>query len=567
MKKPTLSIIILAHNKLEYTRKCIESVKRYTDPSVYEVILIDNASNDDTSQYFAEVEDSNNFILVRNKDNLGFVNGNNHGVTFAHGTFLLFLNNDTEVQVGWLEPILDTIQQSENVGIVGAKLIYPDGRLQEAGGLLFSDGTAWNYGRFEDADDPQYTTVRDVDYCSGAALLIRANLFQAVGGFDRRFAPAYWEDVDLCFAVRQAGYRVVYQPASVIIHHEGITSGTNLQTGFKRFQEVNKSRFLDKWASVVAQQPELPEDFTGARRISDRRYRNSQHILIVVRRVVKDATVVLTSLAKSLLHLGYHITIASENSADSLQFSESDQLQLFNAGVPIYSLANLEFSRSEDKAFMLQNVVQQRQYDLIFLWSERPESDISEILRYNAEVQICVSLEPEGEVPVFVPWTIHRGIADSKNNVAPLILSSHDTVETTYHSQIEPFYLTYGRGCYDDEGGWRWLAKEGLIFVWSQALRTQKLIRLNLVCDEASSYTRFPFKIEIYVGFTLLDSAVFQRSQEEVTMHARLESRDDDVCLRIESQSSFVPKQLHDGDDERELAVRLTKISILQIVI
>ena len=169
----------------------------------------------------------------------------------ATGAHLVLLNNDTEPQPGWLEALL-AIGERPDTGAVGAKLVYPDGRLQEAGGIVFADASGWNYGRGGDPDDPRYAFVREVDYCSGACLLVPRAVWDAVGGFDERYAPAYYEDTDLCFAVRERGLKVVYQPAAVIVHHEGATAGTDTASGFKRHQVVNRERFREKWARRCA---------------------------------------------------------------------------------------------------------------------------------------------------------------------------------------------------------------------------------------------------------------------------------------------------------------------------
>ena len=179
----------------------------------------------------------------------------NGGAALARGRYIVFLNNDTEPESGWLDALIDVAERDPRVGAVGAKLVYPDGKLQEAGGIIFSDATGYNFGRGGNPSDPRYDFVREVDYASAACLLVRAELFRALGGFDRRYAPAYYEDTDLCFAIRDRGYKVVYQPRAVIIHHEGVTAGTDTAgTGFKRYQEINRPKFADKWKVALARQ-------------------------------------------------------------------------------------------------------------------------------------------------------------------------------------------------------------------------------------------------------------------------------------------------------------------------
>ncbi len=162
------------------------------------------------------------------------------------------LNNDTEVQEGWLDELVQTFARDPAIGIAGSKLLYPNGLLQESGGIVWRDGSAMNWGRNGDPDDPQYCFMRDVDYVSGAALMVERSVFEAVGGLSEEFAPAYYEDTDLCFKVRQAGRRVVVQPQSCVVHHEGVTSGTDPSTGgAKRFQRINHRTFEAKWSAVL----------------------------------------------------------------------------------------------------------------------------------------------------------------------------------------------------------------------------------------------------------------------------------------------------------------------------
>ncbi len=254
-KYPLVSVIIPVFNKLELTHRCLKSLLLNTRYPNYEVIFVDNGSTDGTRPYLQKI-DKPNIRAVFNAENLGYVGGCNSGAEVAKGDYLLFLNNDTEVRPYWLSNLVGLAEAKEDAGIVGAKLVYPDGRLQEAGGIIFSDGNGWNYGRGMDPNDPRFNFVREVDYVSGAALLVKRALWDKVGGFDQRYAPAYYEDTDLCFSAREYGYKVYYQPASVVIHYEGQTAGTDVNSGFKKYQQINHQKFVEKWRQALQNQYE-----------------------------------------------------------------------------------------------------------------------------------------------------------------------------------------------------------------------------------------------------------------------------------------------------------------------
>ncbi|MEO7323764.1 MAG: glycosyltransferase [Dokdonella sp.] len=249
---PRVSIVIPVYNKIAYTTACLRSIVEHAGATSFEVIVVDDGSSDRTAQRLADVSGIRN---VRNAQNLGFIGSCNAGAAIARGEFVLFLNNDTVVTHGWLDALVACIEQAPQAGLVGAKLVYPDGRLQEAGGIIFSDGSGWNYGRFEDPDDTRFGFRREVDYCSGAAILLRREVFAQLGAFDTRYTPAYYEDTDLAFGVRAAGFKVYVEPASVVVHFEGITSGTDTASGTKRYQVINHEKFADKWKDALARQP------------------------------------------------------------------------------------------------------------------------------------------------------------------------------------------------------------------------------------------------------------------------------------------------------------------------
>ena len=245
--KPVVSILIPVYNEWVITHRCLWSILQYT-PGEYEVIIADDCSTDETaniSDYVTGV------TIVRQEENQRFLKNCNRAAEKARGEFLLLLNNDTTATEGWLAPLLKLFESSD-VGIVGPKLLFPNGKLQEAGGIIWDDASGWNYGRADDPSRPQYNYVRETDYVSGAALMIRRSLWQKLGGFDEAFVPAYYEDTDLCFSARAAGFKVVYQPASTVVHYEGMTNGTDLGGGQKQYQVVNQQRFLEKWQNELA---------------------------------------------------------------------------------------------------------------------------------------------------------------------------------------------------------------------------------------------------------------------------------------------------------------------------
>lgn len=258
LRLPSVSIIIATYNTAAMTAACIHQVLATVPPTLaLEVLVIDDGSTDDTPATLAALAASEPRLrLLRNEQNLRFLHSCNCAATAAIGEVLVFLNSDTLPRPGWLEPLLHVLVDRPEAGAVGGKLLYPDGRLQEAGGIIFADGSGWNVGRnAPNPDDPLFTVLREVDYCSGALLATWRALFMAGGGFDPRFAPMYYEDADYCFALRARGKRVYYQPASVVVHLEGATAGTDLTRGAKAAQADNRATFAAKWAAELAKRP------------------------------------------------------------------------------------------------------------------------------------------------------------------------------------------------------------------------------------------------------------------------------------------------------------------------
>src|SRR5436305_1746521 len=263
------SVVIPVFNKVEFTFQCLRSLVRELNFDDTEVIVVNNASTDETRELLSHFGDL--VRVIDNDTNRGFVDACNQGASVARGKYLVFLNNDTVVLPGWLDALVETIESNESVGAVGSMFLYPDGRIQEAGAILWSNGETLRYGRGRSSEDRRFTFAREVDYCSGASLLVRKDLFERLGGFDRRYAPAYYEDADICMGVRSLGFKVIYQPHSRLVHYEGATAGTDTRTGFKHYQVVNREKFYEKWRDTLAREHQ-PQDPSKAERAANRKW-------------------------------------------------------------------------------------------------------------------------------------------------------------------------------------------------------------------------------------------------------------------------------------------------------
>ena len=308
-----VSIIIPVFNQSEYTHACLSSLQAAQEQPRFEVIVVDDCSTDSTPEVMAQIR---GVVYLRNDSNSGFIASCNTGAKTARGKYLVFLNNDTLVKPGWLTALLDTFKEERRAGIVGSKLLYPDGRLQEAGGIIWQDASGWNYGKFDDPGKPEYNYLRDVDYCSAAALMVPKALFESAGGFDSRYAPGYYEDTDLAFKVRQVGYRVLYQPLSEVIHHEGATGGTDISTGAKKHQEINRSTFAEVWSDELAKRP-ANGDVTFLQRP---RTPSGKNILVIDHHLPMpdrdSGSLRMFQILKILHRLGHRVTFLPDNLAD-----------------------------------------------------------------------------------------------------------------------------------------------------------------------------------------------------------------------------------------------------------
>lgn len=337
-EKLEVSIVIPVYNKWKYTLNCLKSIAENTEGD-YEVIVIDDSSTDETARVLSKVK---NLHLIINEQNEGFVESCNRGAKASKGKYILFLNNDTMVTTGWLPPLLETIRR-EDVGAVGSKLVYPDGTLQEAGSIVWRDGSALGYGRGDDSSKPEYNYVREVDYCSGASLMVKGELFARIGGFDERFKPGYYEDTDLCFAIRKFGYRVIYQPMSVIVHFEGVTCGTDIHAGIKKYQAINRPTFVEKWKATLDKH-EYYESYKNV--LSSRNRLPGHSILILDDRIPNpeqgSGFPRAYRLVKFVAELGYRVTLFPLVNATPWQPYTNELQQL---GIEVFYGGNLSLSQ------------------------------------------------------------------------------------------------------------------------------------------------------------------------------------------------------------------------------
>lgn len=267
---PDVSIIIPAYGQLAYTLNCLDSLVAHKSRYRFEILVGDDCSTDATGVHLPKVKA---IQYIRHDTNLGFIGNCNSVAERASGRFIVMLNNDTRVAEGWLDELIDSFALFPNAGLVGSKLFYPDASLQEAGGIVWQDGSAWNYGRNDDPNRPAYGYARQVDYVSGAAIALPRSIWQSLGGFDEIYKPAYYEDTDLAFRVRAEGLEVYMQPLSRVVHYEGITSGTDIGSGAKAYQAVNRLTFLERWKHTLAghrpngQEPMLERERQIERRV------------------------------------------------------------------------------------------------------------------------------------------------------------------------------------------------------------------------------------------------------------------------------------------------------------
>ena len=364
-ESPKVSIIVPVYNQIEITLSLLKSLTKHTDVP-YEVIIADDNSQDETKDLHKFVK---NVQHVRNEKNLGFLLNCNNAAKSARGEYLVFLNNDTNVCRGWLDNLL-MVFDDPDVGIAGPKILFREGQLQEAGGIVWKDASGWNYGRMQDPAAPEFNYRKEVDYVSGCCLMIRTSLWEAIGGFDQRYVPAYYEDTDICFEARQRYFKVVYQPASTVIHFEGASHGTDTSAGIKHYQVVNREKFLEKWKIVLEQHQGNGVDVFHSRD----RSRDKKCILFIDHYVPwfdKDAgSRAVFMYLELLIDMGYNIKFIGDNFYKHEPYTSALQQMGIEVLYGNHYAANIdtwieENSNNIDIAFLNRPHVAERYIDLL----------------------------------------------------------------------------------------------------------------------------------------------------------------------------------------------------------
>lgn len=307
--QPVVTVVIPVYGQLEYTLRCLMSIALNPASTPFEIIIVDDCSPDNSAEILQEVD---GISLISNEKNQGFIRSCNAGAKVASGQYLYFLNNDTEVIAGWLDELIRTFDEFPGTGLVGSKLVYPDGSLQEAGGIIWKDGSAWNYGHNQDPLLPIFNYAREVDYCSGASIMLPKELFDELGGFDEHYLPAYGEDSDLALKIRDRGYRVIFQPLSVVVHYEGVTSGTDVTQGTKAYQVQNSIKLYERWQKRLSHHQVNGQNVDQAKdRMAERRVLVLDHCTPTPNQDAGSVTIL--NLMLLLREMGFQVTFIPEN--------------------------------------------------------------------------------------------------------------------------------------------------------------------------------------------------------------------------------------------------------------
>jgi GT2 family glycosyltransferase/glycosyltransferase involved in cell wall biosynthesis len=323
LRVPTLpttdvSIVIAARSDALVVERCLRAIAAAGRPIAFETIVVDGAADPETSRLLAAVEGIRTIAGVPGESGVRAVN---RGVRMTRGRHVVLLDGAVEPQLGWLQALIARVESASDVGVVAAKLLRSDGDLGEAGGIVWRDGGTTCFGDGQRRDAPEYDRVRAVDYGSATALLVRRELWEAIGGFDERFASERYAAADLCFAARDAGWNVLYEPRAVMARVSNAAVATPLHTGGE--SPLDQSKFVAKWGDALDRQPAHGEQ--GAYLASDRN--RGPHVLIVDHRVPMpdyDAgSLRMLHIVRQLVAIGCRVTFMPDSAVADARYEHA----------------------------------------------------------------------------------------------------------------------------------------------------------------------------------------------------------------------------------------------------
>lgn len=500
---PTVSIVIPVYNQFAYTYHCVEAILKNSGDITYEILIGNDCSSDLTTQIDQILP---GVRCINNEKNLRFLRNCKNAAKYAKGKYLLFLNNDTQVQKNWLEPLVSLIESADDIGMVGSKLIYPDGLLQEAGGILWRDGSAWNYGNGQNPALPQFNYVKEADYISGASIMIYRWLWEKIGGFDEQMAPAYYEDTDLAFTVRKMGYRVMYQPLSVVVHFEGVSNGTDTASGLKAYQVENQKKFYHKWCTVLES-----EHFNNGEEVFCARDRSARkETVLVIDHYIptydKDAgSRSMDNYLRLLVDMGLNVKFLGDNFFYDAHYAKryeqmgiemltgiyyrdnwrkwveenANRLDYVLLSRPHISMKYIDFLREKTKAKIVYYVQdlhflrEEREYELthnpeLLESSRRVKSQEMYIMNHSDTVLTLSQVEKD---------IIDRDVAKDRAVITPISYFSTFSSEPVSVAQKKNIIFVGGFGHHPNEDGILWFMDE----IWGKVREEVKDLRLVII--------------------------------------------------------------------------------------
>ena len=352
-ENPATSIVLVLYNRAELTLQCLYSILRTNNPS-YEVIIVNNASTDDTGKLLKRIKGAR---IVENEENIHYLRACNQAAGLARGEYLLLLNNDSQLQGDSISTAVETLSSADDIGGVGGKVILPNGTLQEAGNIIWSDGSCLGYGRGDSPFAPAYMFRRDVDYCSAVFFLTRRELFLQENGFDEAYAPAYYEETDYCVRLWKRGLRVVYDPRVAVLHYEFASSSSDADA--IELQSRNRRVFQKKHEDwLKSQQENSPNNVNVAR---EHRRAAGKRILYLEDRVPHlhhgSGFTRSNRILSELVRMGHSVTCYPMN------FPRETWAEVYK-DIPPEVEVILDRGRRDIQKFLLERA---QQYDLIYV--------------------------------------------------------------------------------------------------------------------------------------------------------------------------------------------------------